>query len=475
MRDIGYSTEAAIADLIDNSITAKARNIWVDFQEDHDGPYIAISDDGVGMGSDALLDAMRPGSRDPRVARDPQDLGRFGLGLKTASFSQCRLMSVVARQNGHSLGMQWDLDLVAVKGEWVALELEESDIGQLPNPGRIGESGVMVLWRSLDRLMEETEESNVMEVLNSKMDVVLHHLELVFHRYLAGEQGLRRIDIHINGHPLRPRDPFGRAYPATTQMPTELMTVEQSQVAITPYILPHHSKISAKEYEELGGKEGHLRNQGFYVYRNRRLIVHATWFRLARHTEATKLARVLVDLPNTLDHLWTLDVKKSSATPPESVQRRLRNIIERITGQSKRVYQFRGRRSLGDRGVHVWDRVNERDRISYRINRAHPLVSEMASNADNDRQGLVEDVLQLVEEALPVETLFSDLAERENGVRQSAGDATHFRRLVCAMVNALRSSGIADHELVERLVDIEPFNMNKDVTLGILAELGIRE
>ena len=94
-RAIGYSIEAAVADIIDNSISARAKNIWINFEWEGSETWLAVKDDGSGMNNDELVQAMRPDSKNPLDDRSTKDLGRFGLGLKTASFSQCRLLSVI--------------------------------------------------------------------------------------------------------------------------------------------------------------------------------------------------------------------------------------------------------------------------------------------------------------------------------------------------------------------------------------------
>ena len=123
LRAVGYSLPTAIADIIDNSIAAKAKNIWLDFYWDGCDSRISILDDGVGMEEDVLSNAMRPGSQSPTDTRDPSDLGRFGLGLKTASFSQSRILSVVSKTSkGEKSRRCWDLNFVSKHNEWRLLK-----------------------------------------------------------------------------------------------------------------------------------------------------------------------------------------------------------------------------------------------------------------------------------------------------------------------------------------------------------------
>lgn len=114
-RAIGYSLEAAIADIIDNSIAAKAGKVKLFFFPIDDA-YLCILDDGIGMNNTQIDAAMQYGSQSPSDIRDASDLGRYGLGLKTASLSQCRVLTVVSKQGNIIIGRRWDLDYVIKTG-----------------------------------------------------------------------------------------------------------------------------------------------------------------------------------------------------------------------------------------------------------------------------------------------------------------------------------------------------------------------
>ena len=183
-----------------------------------------------------------------------------------------------------------------------------------------------------------------------------------------------------------------------------------------PYILPHFSKLNNAELQLAGGEEGLRRQQGFYVYRSRRLIVWGSWFRLAGHEELTKLARVRVDIPNSLDPLWTLDIKKSVASPPAIVAQNLRRIISRIAQGSRRVYTYRGRRANDDAFVHLWDRIEQRDGIEYKVNRQHPMISAVLNGLEGSDGQLLESLLKNIEQMLPAEALYADMASNPRAV-----------------------------------------------------------
>lgn len=131
LRDIGYTFESAIADVIDNSITANANQVNIHFDIFNNEPILAIIDNGIGMNYDEMLVAMKIGSKNPLDLRESNDLGRFGLGLKTASFSQCRKLTVVSSQNNQKIGMCWDLDLVATTNDWTLKILDIATISNL--------------------------------------------------------------------------------------------------------------------------------------------------------------------------------------------------------------------------------------------------------------------------------------------------------------------------------------------------------
>ena len=205
--------------------------------------------------------------------------------------------------------------------------------------------GTAVIWRELDRLMEDEAGDRRDEIVNEKLEAVGRHLSLVFHRFLSGEiKGHARISLTVNGRPITAFDPFCRKNPATQVLPEEIVRIGEAEVRLQPYVLPHHSRLSASEYDyyRIAVTSSPIRG---YVYRNGRLMAWGDWFRLVPKGEATKLARVQIDFPNSTDEAWTIDIKKSRARPPHGV-RELRQIINRITARSVTVHRGVGRSSF---------------------------------------------------------------------------------------------------------------------------------
>lgn len=408
MRDIGYSLETAIADIIDNSIAANASrvDIWIDFNTGH--PRLGVTDNGRGLNREELIEAMRHGSTHPKSKRTSDDLGRFGLGLKTASFSQCRQLTVISRKNGETVGAVWDLDVVSEHDEWVLGILNTEEIQASPYMDKLGDHGTLVLWQKLDRLCEGESSAVKQDMLYEKMEATEKHLALVFHRYLSGEVRNRKLEVHINGHPVEPFDPFCLNNKATQLLPEEIVRISGEEVRIQPYILPHHSKLTPKEHDYYQSRSEFVSNQGIYVYRNNRLMSWGSWFRLAPKGEATKLARVRIDFPNALDEHWTIDIKKSRAHPPYQVKEKLRQIINRIVEQSTRVHSGRGSRLFDTVSDPFWLKHAGRDGIRYSLNRDHPVLNAFRQMLEGDEQRLFQEVLAVIEDSIPIESIYAD-------------------------------------------------------------------
>lgn len=423
MRDLGYSLETAIADLIDNSISADADTIDIICDVCGEHPVVVILDNGKGMTNVGLLDAMRHGTSNPRQYRSPQDLGRFGLGLKTASFSQCRSLTVVSRRDGAICGAEWDLDRIDASDDWILSILDDEEIYALPYVERLGSRGTAVIWRELDRLMEDETGDRRDEIVNEKLETVGRHLSLVFHRFLSGDvKGHPKVSLAINGHPIAAFDPFCRKNPATQVLPEEIVRISEAEVRLQPYVLPHHSRLSASEYDYYQDRSDFISNQGGYVYRNGRLMAWGDWFRLVPKGEATKLARVQIDFPNSLDEAWTIDIKKSRARPPHAVRKRLRQIIARITARSVTVHRGRGQKLFQESQAPFWERYADHDGIRFAINGQHSLIASLETRLSPENAGLFRLLLDSIAASLPVEMIYSDFSTHPREIKQKTVD-----------------------------------------------------
>ncbi len=470
LRAFGYSTEAAVADLVDNSISADASEITVHFLWAGDSSWVVVADNGRGMTEERLREAMRPGSVSPLQERRPEDLGRFGLGLKTASFSQCRRLTVMsATEPGRPATRTWDLDLVGRTGRWSLLTEERPEDLELWRRFNQDKRGTLVVWRQLDRLVEAgagTGEA-VERHFHRATDRVRTHLRDTFHRFLSGTG---RISVRVNTRSLKPWDPFLEDNAATQVLGDESLYYRGERIPVRSLVLPHHTRLTGAEERRTNAVGGRSAQQGFHVYRNRRLIVDGGWLGLGfPREEPTGLVRIRLDLPNTMDDAWQIDVRKATARPPAQLVEQLRRIAEVARRASTQVYRHRGkvveRSGQGDL-VCVWEQVRREERISYRVNRNHPLVVA-ARTRDDGRD--VEALLRLVEEAVPVPLIVLDHSGDQTRQAEpfETDDTGALTDLLETMTHMLRRKGLSDEEIRARLSSTEPFSDHPQLVAGI--------
>ena len=456
-RHIGYSLEAAVADLVDNSIAADAKTVDVDF-EDSLNSYIAIIDDGEGMTADELTSAMQYGSADPAQARSEKDLGRYGLGLKTASMSQCRVMTVISKKNGEIAARRWELDYIAKHKDvvWPLIILEKDEWKDLPGVEVLKnrKSGTVVLWQSIDFGGSYDEMT-----FDDEMCKMSEHLALVFHRYIYGEEGIHKIKIRINGNALKPKDPFLQYVENGKQghqcKATQPLGFGKSRITLQAFTLPHDKELTPEMRDVLGTGKALRRTQGFYIYRNKRLITYGHWFGLKAQGEFFKLARVKVDIPNSVDMKWSLDVKKSIAIPPKQIVAHLRAYVDSVVKQSRnaiRVEVFGKKAKAGSEDPQVWEStVKDGVVTAVNLNRKHPVI-----RAALESQGVSEKLLRLFERTIPVDVIYysrSSEQKMENEVPLSIDEMVDMLSGLVNMIPAGNARKTAFHSMLQS----EPF------------------
>ena len=448
LRDIGYSLNTAIADIIDNSITAFAKNIKIYATED---PLtICVLDDGIGMSSNTLLEALRLGAKSPTMERPSSDLGRFGLGLKTASFSQCKQLTVFSKEAGTCCGYTWDLDYIQEQNKWL---LKDANIDNYRDTEWYSlfnkqDSGTIVLWEKIDRLNED----DFTELLTGVYD----HLALVFHRFIEGDIRNHKINIELNNRTIKPFNPFFSNNSFTQIKITETQFINGEKITITPYILPHHSKVSQKDYDLYATKDGYQKSQGFYLYREGRLLIWGTWFGLHKQCEAHKLVRIKIDINNKIDDLWKIDVKKSVASPAPQIKTCLKRIIREFTEQGFRVYQQRG--TIVNKREHIaqfWDVKHSNGQIKYVLNKAHPSYIVLKNSLDEQSFDLLENYLQFVEEYIPIDSIVAKMMDNPKEIKQRDLEIT--QQDIVDFIKQLQAIDIADDDIFTTLKNIEAY------------------
>ena len=333
---------------------------------------------------------------------------------------------------------------------------------------RLNGDGTLVLWEKLDRLVGPSGSRDLVR----QLDEATEHLAFVFHRFLSGRQ---RVALSMNCTPVKPFDPFHSNHPATQHHQIEEMSLGGDPITIRPVTLPHHAKVSAAEWKRYAGRAGYVSSQGFYLYRNRRLIVHGTWFRLARKQELTKLARVQIDIPNTMDAAWKIDVKKASAQPPPAVRERLAKIVETMVAASRRTHQKRGPVRASSNRVPVWVRVQNKNRISYDIAHAHPALAQFREGIPRSHRVKFDRVLRLVSAALPMDALHHDISAHPEAVQQSSLSDADLMSLTSTIYDVLRARGRSADDIRKWMRSAEPFRNQWSATEPLITQLEKKE
>ena len=408
LRSIGYSFQTAVADIIDNSIAADANEIRIFYDPAFETPYFSICDNGTGMSAEEFDNALSFGTKKQRDFSNKKDLGRFGLGLKTASLSQCKKLTVVTKQNRVLRGAYWDVDDIIQANSWQLSYLSEEEIEQLPS-SVIGylkskESGTIVLWEKFDRIMKTTSDfpATMHRIVQSD---VLNHCALVFHRFYA------EMPIYINNVRIPRRDPFLDSSSRCISRPEmKIPTNTPLPIVVRAYRMPAENDLSKEETELLGGKSSLLTDDGLYIYRNNRLISWGSWMKLEHRNLYTHLARIKIDIPSSIDQEWGLDVKKSMAIIPDSIKEKIRPAIVDGIGQSKQRTRYTGKRE-SDFGINrVWTRTTlENHKVKYELNQDYPSLEQLKDSLNSEQKKLLSNYLHDIVDFIPAAKMRDDV------------------------------------------------------------------
>ena len=401
-RNLGYSIEEAISDLIDNSISANATNISYEIHPNNGQPYFLLKDNGIGMSNvdNELIDSFRLGSKNPLEERDPNDLGRFGFGMKTASLSQARILTVFTKKKGYTtLVLSLDLNFIRDNGKWllrtVDNDLFEAELDYLNNL----ESGTIIRWDDWDRAPKSEDD---LLALNSQIN---DYLSVCFHRFI--EKG---ISICCHDYSLESCSPipFGEG---ASQF-SKIQLAKNNKAKQTSYIL-QHPKNWEEDYENISRFnsfrlfDGFERQQGIYIYRCDRLLTpRGGWLGLIKKGNAAKLARVVIDYPNDADALWSLDITKTNASIPYGFKIEITKLIDTTKKGSVRKIVRGNRnvnRSLSSNHSNIWKISDDREFNSYKylVDTDHPIFRGLIDEKKIKEKDL-KFLLKLISENLPV-------------------------------------------------------------------------
>lgn len=418
MRSIGYSFETAIADIMDNSISADCQTIHLFFPTDAMDCFVSILDDGYGMSKETLFKAMRYGSSACEDDRTEKDMGRFGLGMKSASLSQCRILTAVTKHKNKLSAYRWDYNVIQGQTKWLLEELTSAEIKQVPHIDDLAnqKQGTLVVWQDFD-VISKASNGLVYSTLREYMGKMENYVGLIFHRFISSPNKEDKITIFVNKNKVEALDPFLEKHSKTNRRKEIDLTIPdkdgiERHIVVQPFILPFVKDLTDKDIRKLGGVENMRVKQGFYIYRNKRLIIWGTWYGMQR-SELTKNARIRVDIPNTLDDIWSIDIKKQNATIPTMIQRRLKRAVEDAMNISVRQQTHRGRKENVDESInYVWNRMEGRDEnhYFYEINRETELFKFVKSKMSDEIYSYVEMLIDEIEKGVPFQQMYIDSA-----------------------------------------------------------------
>ncbi|WP_461788670.1 ATP-binding protein [Pedobacter sp.] len=396
LRDTGYTFTTSVADIVDNSVAADATNINISLDlELGQHPVLMIADNGRGMSEDELQKAMAYGS--PKRP-DPKSLGKFGMGLKTASTSFCRRLTVISRKDGAINLRQWDLDVIVAKDKWLLLQPDEKDYSEaieFMDQVAGGESGTVVIWENIDRLVRTHASGTMRTQINSIREDLKDHLSGVFYNFLEKENDFPDITININDASIEPWDPFCRWMNSDGSSRVEIHKQEPvdytstkagvSEVMgtfhINVYILPNKNTLSS---EEVNKSRYSLDNQGFHIFREGRMIFSGGWpNRLFVKDPHLNLIRVELSFDHKLDDIFQIDIKKSRIDFPKNIQELLKKIIT----PPRREAQKRYRSGTQDSNTSGYTKLGQQhEKASNAIGKHHEETTAQSQIGSTDRE-----------------------------------------------------------------------------------------
>ena len=479
MRSMGYTFESAIADVIDNSISANCSVVKVLFPTNPlQKSCVGILDNGEGMDDKALFEAMRYGSAANEDTRSENDLGRFGLGMKSASLSQCKVLTVVSLKDTHLSAYTWDYNYIRDKKEWVVKKHNQDEIESFPYIDQLLEfsKGTLVLWKDFD-VLSKSSDGQVYETLNNLKDVVGDYIALIYHRYLSLPTK-NKLTMFVNNQKIKAQDPFLESNPKTTTKKERTIAINDTfgierQIKIKPFILPFVTDLSEKDKKLIGGIENLRSKQGFYIYRNNRLIIWGTWFGMKPRAELTKNARNRVDIPNTLDDIWSIDIKKQSATIPKRIQNQLKNTVTDALEISVRKQTHRGRKNkVDDKIDYIWDRMEGRNQnYYYQINRESKLYQFVKEKISEEDFGYFEMFIGEIEKNIPIQQMYIDKSNEAIEVEEADNRFDDVYQLGVTLIENIRKVSDKNvREIVEDVMKSEPFCNYSDIKEKLLKD-----
>ena len=470
LRSIGYNLKTALSDIVDNSIAAKAKKIEIinnDLNDNADRlEWMAILDDGIGMTNDEMLKALTLGGEGIEQERNDQDLGRFGLGLKTASFSQCRKLTLISKKRNKGIHtLVFDLDYI-IKNGWEVYSLDNYDLLIDKIKKRVenkeifdNDSWTVVYWENIDKIQIASVHS-----FYAELSKVRNHFELIYHKFKD------KVEIRLNGTVVNYWDPYATAI--SSQEKHYKYSADDDTYSIRGHVLKHSSEFqNIGDYENQSTVGTFNQNQGFFVYRNKRLIYRGSWLGLFNKEHHYILARVEINLTNKLesDLAWGVNISKSSVSIPRFAESDIRAECNRIRSEANNTFRFHGgvkKHKIRNKNIEteiqpIWNfdskGTKNGEKNQYKINIKHPLFDNFLKRLSTDEivKKEFQQILKYLENYLPIDNIFARRANNE--VEQPLEDDYEIYEKFKGIMEIYKIS-MNVNTAFNTLINIEPFN-----------------
>jgi hypothetical protein len=460
----GYTLQASLADLIDNSISANATAIDILVCAEREPFQVFIADNGNGMSEEELSVAMRLPSQSPLNQRSTHDLGRFGLGMKTASFAQTRKFTVLSRKAGEQKysGRTWDLSILE-QGEWKIVVNSRDQITKLvlnykeesrsrDNELEGFEPNTIVFWDGLHKFEEFISEKNRESTLNKEIkEVTAEYLSIVFHRFI--ERSRNRVRLRLNNVVLPPFNPFPVEEKDLREIEPRRRSYNNDTITVTGYVLPSRAISESRGTSKWTTKHLSLIDmEGMYIYRSDRLISFGGWSGLAKKTARHNLARLRVDIGNNSDLHLHLNVAKSQFKIPDDLRPGIESYIAELKEEAFKEYHNRAvrrpSRALGDNHEFLQLVATSKGAV-FEINQSYPLFQVATNGLSKDQKTSMKTLLRLLLVKL-------NLTRRTSGLKdfgtQINDDSSLSEAELRNLFITLKDSGVPREHILKHLV-----------------------
>lgn len=409
----GYSLETSLADLMDNSISAKADKIEVLIDTDSEPFKLFLADNGQGMTEKELSNNMQFPSNSPEDSRSNSDLGRFGLGMKTASFSQTRKFTVLSKKKGENKyhGRTWDVDFLKANGWKIIINSDEEVARLMYQYNQLSkeflkrfndyEPNTIVIWEGLYKFENYLEEGNRKDALKREItEITSDYLALVFHRFM--EKSINPLKIRINNTIVSPFNPFPEEEKDFRQIEPKQSAFRSDVIKIEGFVLPSRAITESKKSltKWTTKYRGLMDMEGLYIYRADRIILFGGWNGIVKKAPRLQLARLRVEVGNSVDHLLHLNVAKSQIVVPHELRNAFEDYIGELKIEAEREYYNRGIRKFSgtktQNHVQLFVRSYSNKGSILEVNYNFPLVKNLQESLNKKQKSQLNLLLRMI-------------------------------------------------------------------------------